>query len=185
MKKYNRYNFFKHTFCEFREVMPEELQEKLPNYKSASGSEYYFDQEGVYRYANHWGRAANCRWRLLGSGGKQNGYHWGYALWTDFFPNNDTEKLFFVQVDWQAEQVSYQHHCKRQTEYEQRALLRSALDTAKVVKQIKELFASDDWAKYLGAVDIISTRTWIIGELITTNTSLINLKKELLHGTKK
>ena len=63
-KTYNKTNFHKHTFCIFKEVDFETIQNLKPNYKSKSGSSYFFTDQGVYRLSNHWGRAANCKWRL-------------------------------------------------------------------------------------------------------------------------
>ena len=65
MEQYHKNNFHSHTFCEF--VAVESLPKifSTPNYKSKSGSSYFFTEEGVYRSSNHWGRAANCRWRLI------------------------------------------------------------------------------------------------------------------------
>ena len=63
-KTYNKTNFHKHTFCIFHEVDFDVVKELKPNYTSKSGSSYYFVESGVYRFSNHWGRAANCKWRL-------------------------------------------------------------------------------------------------------------------------
>ena len=64
MKTYNQSNFFKHTFCEFQEIDRFEFPEDT-NYKSKSKSMYFYTDEGVYRKSNHWGRVANCRWKLV------------------------------------------------------------------------------------------------------------------------
>ncbi len=181
MKKYNRYNFFKHTFCEFREVAADAVPLISANYKSESGSMYYFDDLGVFRYANHWGRAANCRWRLITANKEQNGYKWGYALWSDFYPNNDSEKLFFITVDFDKQEVVYQHKASLSPHEKLSAVFRSAPETAKRIKQIKEILLADDWAKYLNVVDIISTRKSVIGEMITTDKSLMQIKRELAN----
>ncbi len=185
MKKYNRFNFFKHTFCEFLEVSEEEVSSRTANYKSESGSIYYFDDAGVYRYSNHWGRAANCRWRLISTKSKSNGYKWGRALWSDFFPNNESEKLFFIEVNLETQEVHYQHKGKLHIDTETVPVLRTAIETAKRIKQIKELFVSNEWAKYLTVLDIISTRNWLIEELISTNKSIMQLKLEISNEQKK
>jgi hypothetical protein len=102
---FNRTNFHAHTFCEFREVdvLPESINK--PNFQSKSGSTYYFTEEGVYRSSNHWGRAANCRWRLISQSiAKVNNSQTriGFAKWTDFYPNNDTDALFYIVVDFET-----------------------------------------------------------------------------------
>lgn len=178
MKKYNRYNFFKHTFCEFREVAADAVPSRPPHYKSESGSTYYFDDLGVFRYANHWGRAANCRWRLITDNKTQNGYKWGYALWSDFYPNNESEKLFFITVDFEKQEVLYQHKGSLTPNQNLPIIFRSAPETAKRIKLIKEILFTDDWAKYLDLMDIISTRKNVIGELISTDKSLMQIKRE-------
>ena len=65
MSIYTKHNFHKHTFCLFQQVDNSVLTDLKLSYKSNSGSEYYFTEIGVYRKSNHWGRAANCRWRLI------------------------------------------------------------------------------------------------------------------------
>ena len=65
MKIYHSKNFHKHTFCLWTEVSQTDFDLQKPQFISKSGSEYYFTEKGVYRISNHWGRAANCRWRLI------------------------------------------------------------------------------------------------------------------------
>ncbi len=89
---YNRNNFHKHTFCLFQQVDAFALADVKLGYKSNSGSEYYFTEIGVYRKSNHWGRAANCRWRLLVNSEYKNQTEIiGFARWNDFYSNNETE----------------------------------------------------------------------------------------------
>ena len=57
-------NFFKHTYCQFEYKELSVLQEENIHFKSKSGSSYVYTEKGVYRYSNHWGRVANCRWKL-------------------------------------------------------------------------------------------------------------------------
>ena len=72
-KKYNKNNFHKHTFCEFTEVDATTISNIEWHYKSKSGSGYCFTEQGVYRISNHWGRAANCRWRLISRASSKTG----------------------------------------------------------------------------------------------------------------
>src|SRR5690606_24141791 len=110
VKKHNRFNFHKHTFCDFIEVFPDSINELKLAYTSKSGSSYYFTEEGVFRVSNHWGRAANCRWRLISNEEKVNQYQRvGFAKWTDFFPNNETERLFYIEINWEDKSVTFQH----------------------------------------------------------------------------
>src|SRR5690606_7329907 len=45
----------------------EKISKKLksnPQYKSPSGSVYYFDGEYLYRESNHWGVISSCFWQI-------------------------------------------------------------------------------------------------------------------------
>ncbi|UGS21925.1 hypothetical protein [Flavobacterium cyclinae] len=185
LKKYNKTNFHKHTFCEFTEVDATLIPNIDRHFKSKSGSGYCFTDKGVYRISNHWGRAANCRWRLISktnsdsSSKVNNGQsRIGYANWTNFYPNNEIENLFYIEVNFEINNVTFQH--KFNPNYDGKAVLRNASETAKVIRQIKEILESDTWAKYLDFDDLEQLRKEIILQLITTNKSLQILKKELL-----
>ena len=182
MKKYNKTNFHKHTFCEFVEVVPSDSTSFDWQYKSKSGSQYYFTSEGVYRSANHWGRAANCRWRLISNSNLKVNTHQhriGYAKWTDFYPNNETEKLFYIAVNFETKEVVFQH--KYNPNYQSNAVLRNASETAKVIRQIKEILTADTWTKYLHLEAIESARTYVINQLVTTELSVHEIKKNLTY----
>ena len=184
LKKYNKTNFHKHTFCEFIEVDVATIPTIDWHYKSKSGSGYCFTEEGVYRISNHWGRAANCRWRLISnsktsSNSKINNgeNRIGFAKWIDFYPNNETENLFYVEVNFDNKEVMFQH--KNNPKYNGKAVLRNASETAKVIRQIKEILELDTWARYLDVKDIEELRRDVIQKLITTNIPLQTIKKEL------
>jgi hypothetical protein len=175
---YNKNNFHKYTFCEFIEIEPNKISKIKTSYKSKSGSEYCFTEEGVYRISNHWGRAANCRWRLISEIINPNQKERiGYAKWTDFYPNNETENFFYVEVNFDTKEVTFQH--KNNPNFDEKAVLRNASETAKVIRQIKEILESDTWAKYLDYNDLEELRRDIIQKLITTNIPLQTIKKEL------
>ena len=179
LKKYNKTNFHKHTFCEFTEVDAATIPNIEWHYKSKSGSGYCFTEEGVYRISNHWGRAANCRWRLISEIKNPNQKERiGYAKWTDFYPNNETENLFYVEVNFDVKEVAFQH--KNNPKYDGKAVLRNASETAKGVRQIKEILESDTWAKYLDYEDLEVLRNEIITKLIQTSTSFAEIKRSLL-----
>lgn len=176
---YNKNNFHKYTFCEFIEIEPNKISKIKTSYKSKSGSEYCFTEEGVYRISNHWGRAANCRWRLISEIKNPNQKERiGYAKWTDFYPNNETENFFYVEVKFDTKEVNFQH--KNNPNYDEKAVLRNASETAKVIRQIKEILESDTWAKYLDYEDLEVLRKEIITKLIQTSTSFAEIKRSLL-----
>lgn len=187
MKKYNKNNFHKHTFCVFKEVESEAVANLVPNFVSQSGSSYYFLEEGLYRVSNHWGRAANCRWKLdsssstssrINSSSKNNRSKIGYAKWIDFYPNNEQENLFYIQVDFETKTVGFFH--KDNPNYDGKSVCRNASETAKRIKICKEVLLEDKWCNYLVYSKINELRKEVIRELLYTNTSFINIKQNYL-----
>ena len=182
MKKYNRYNFFKHTFCNWEEVDASVVANREGNYKSSSGSVYYFDEVGVVRFSNHWGRAANCRWRLQTKANKQQGYHYGYARWVDFFPTNDTDKLYAIVIDEKTQDVTFQHKaCLK----DMNTVLRNALETAKRIQKIKQIIESDSWYKYMDHLEIEEARLFLVQKLQCSNNDFQKIRRELLSSSAK
>jgi hypothetical protein len=93
LKTYSKTNFFKHTFCEFKQVNNFEFPADI-NYKSKSDSIYFYTTEGVYRKSNHWGRVANCRWKIKANQNYKNQeVIIGFAKWADFYPIDSVEKI--------------------------------------------------------------------------------------------
>ncbi|WP_051365755.1 hypothetical protein [Flavobacterium saliperosum] len=175
-KVYNKTNFHKHTFCIYREVALTEIAGLKLSYTSKSGSSYYFTEKGLYRVSNHWGRAANCRWRLLPlENGTLSKTKAGYANWSDFYPNNEHDNLFYVEVNWETMEVSFQHKCN--PEYNGKAQLRNATETAKVVRHLNEVLTTDNWAKYINFDDINILRKEVVSALVNTNRSFIDIKR--------
>lgn len=181
MKKYNKTNFFKHTFCNWELVPFDIIEDKKPNYKSDKGSCYYFEEDGLYRYSNHWGRVANCRWKL--SVKEQSiqkvsqEYYVGYAAWTSFLPNNENEAAFVILVDFDQKEISFDHFIQ----HEDCSLCRrNATETAKRISEIKKILLSDDWIKYLNFDNLELLRKLVVHELVTTNKSLLDIKRSLI-----
>lgn len=178
---YNQYNFHKHTFCEFQEVTDEEIASLSPSYKSKSGSSYYFTEKGVFRISNHWGRASNCRWRLKSEASNKvnnTNERIGYALWTDFYPNNDKDKLFYIEINWQTKDVTFQH--KNNPNYNSNLIVRDALATAKRIQQVKEVLTEENWAKHLRFEDLEILRNAVAAQLLETNATFIQIKQNYL-----
>ncbi len=180
---YNRYNFHKHTFCEFDEQADVAISSLKIHYKSKSGSSYCFSDDGVYRISNHWGRASNCRWRLvLNSNSNSNSkinnsqQRIGFAKWTAFYPNNETELLFYIDVNFENKEVQFQH--KNNPKYDGKAVLRNASETTKVIRQIKEILLRDNWAKHFKFEYLEQVRVEIIQKLIITNLPFNKIKME-------
>jgi hypothetical protein len=179
-KSYNRSNFHQHTFCVFQEVEVAAIANLKTDYKSKSGSSYYFTNEGVYRLSNHWGRAANCKWRLESANSNTTSrIKVGFANWNAFHPDNDLEKLYFISVNFEKKAVTYLH--KNSTEYDGKAFLRTASETTAIIKSIRNLLTTEAWAKHY-EVDLETLRKNIVMKLITTNLSLQEIKRAALQS---
>ena len=169
--------FFKNTFCVFEEILTPNFGNKKFDYVSKSGSSYYFSKQGMYRLSNHWGRLANSKWRLVSSEVTTDSkYKWGFAPWESFYPDNSIDQLYFIQPDFFTNTVNYQH--KNAPEFDHKAILRTSLETAKKIKQIRNLMNLTSWAKYFDYEDINELRKKIILELVYTDKSLEEIKRE-------
>jgi hypothetical protein len=89
----NKDNFYKSSKTVFTSCA---RPESAPDYVSDSGSEYWYSEDGVIRFADHWGYVASCEWYLddfniLWTEGT------GYASWESF------ERKELV---WNVEEVS-------------------------------------------------------------------------------
>ncbi|GGA74222.1 hypothetical protein GCM10008015_13660 [Flavobacterium palustre] len=171
-------NSFKNTFCVFHEVLPDAIDGLKVQYESKAGSSYYYTPEGMYRLSNHWGRLANSKWRLIAMESETaSKFKIGFAKWDCFYPDNATEKLYYIAMDQDKNTVNYQH--KMNPDYNQKAVLRNSADTTKRIKQIRNLLELTSWAKYFDCDDISLLRKLIIEELINTNKSLEAIKREI------
>ncbi len=171
-------NSFKNTFCVFKEVLNAEIQDLKLSYKSTSGSEYFFTEEGMYRKSNHWGRLANCKWRLITL---ENETHSktkiGFAFWSDFYPDNDFEKLYYIEADFDTNTVLYQHRLN--PSIDAKAVLRTSMATTKRIKQIRNILQLSSWANYFDCSDLQELRVLITNELIYTDDSLDEVKRRV------
>jgi hypothetical protein len=176
MKTYNQNNFHKYTFCLWKEVSQADFELQQPQFKSKSGSEYYFTKVGVYRISNHWGRAANCSWRLIPLANyKSQQTKIGFAKWTDFYPNDETANSFFIKVDYENKKVDYFH--KELPSYDGKAILRNASETTKTIQTIKQVLNEEGWAKYLVYEDLERLRRDIVEQLVHSNLNFNEIKK--------
>lgn len=171
---FHRNNFHKSTFCIFHETAMHAIDGLRPNYKSKSGSSYYFTETGVYRLSNHWGRAANCKWRLQSDVRSGNRTKLGFALWSAFHRDNEVEKLYFIEVDFENNSVHFQH--KDNGNYTANAVLRTASETTKRIRQIRNLLDSDAWTKYYPAENPENLKRKVIGQMIETDLTLQQIK---------
>ncbi|SNR15175.1 hypothetical protein [Tenacibaculum jejuense] len=174
MSKYNKTNFFKHTYCQFEYKELNLLQEENINFKSKSGSSYVYTEQGVYRYSNHWGRVANCRWKLNGIPKYQNqNYYVGYAKWTDFFSLTSEEKLFSLKVNFETKKVIIY-----KPENSSKEELFDLTVIFKKKKEVEEVFKNTKWMQYYDEeVEVLQEK--IIRRILTSNKSLREIKLEL------
>jgi hypothetical protein len=174
---------FKNTFCIFKEVIKPAISSRKFDFESKSGSCYYFTQLGMYRRSNHWGRLANSKWRLEPLDPEsESKTKWGFAEWTDFHPDNATELLYYIEVDYSKGTVNYQH--KNNPNYNSKAVLRTSFETTKKIKQIRNLLNLTSWANYFEYEDINELRQKIIEDLIYTNQTLEIIKREIQQSNK-
>ncbi len=174
--KYHKFNFYRNTYCEFAMQEVIFFDEMKAHFQSKSGSYYYYTEDGVFRYSNHWGRVANCRWKIQGINQYKNQkYYVGYANWSDFYPLNSTDKVYYLEVDYQKACVVIK---RIKNDKEEKYFLMTADFAHKRLKQIQTLFKEYKWASYYNA-EIEELRKNIIDKLITTNKSLQELKLQL------
>ncbi len=179
-KTYTRLNFHSHTFCIWKEVPFAQIKALSISYTSQSGSQYIFTPEGLYRISNHWGRVANCHWRLIPlKEFKNQNITVGFAHWTDFYSNDDTSRLFFIRMDWQTHEVNFYH--KLSAAENEKLILRNAKETAKTIRTIREVLSQEDWAKHLKYDDFEALRTEVVGELVNSNKTFLEVKKPFLR----
>ena len=173
MRTYTKYNFFKHTFCTFKRVNQDFFDENKVHFKSKAGSQYSYTEEGVYRYSNHWGRVANCRWRLLSEEKLKNqNYYLGFAKWTDFYALNETEKQFYIAVDFENSSVEFHHKGTKEDVF-----VFFAETAQKKVTEIRKLFTDYKWANYFDE-DIDVLREKLITAYIKSNSTLQEIKSK-------
>lgn len=167
---YGPKNFFKRTFCEFKEVN----DFHFPNdtyYKSKSNSKYYYTEEGVYRKSNHWGRVANCRWKLITINRYKNQKEvTGFAKWTDFVSTQSLEKQFTITVDYKINKAKIVLKDK-----ETKAKLFNYSEAIDKLKEINNLLKHDRWTSYY-KYDPIFLKRKLIEMRFNSDESLPKLK---------
>jgi hypothetical protein len=178
-KIYSRLNFHKHTFCIWKEVLAAEIRDLKISYISQSGSQYIFTADGLYRISNHWGRVANCHWRLIPLAEFKSQHNIvAFANWVDFYSNDDTSKLFFIKMDFDMQEVNFYH--RQSADKQEMLVFRNAKETAKTIRTIKQVLTETDWAKHLNYVDFEVLRKEISSGLINSEKSFLEIKKNYL-----
>lgn len=179
-KKYTKYNFHKNTFCIFKEVEYDLVKNFRIDYKSKSGSSYIYTENGVYRIADHWGRAADCRWRLESSNDfKNQKMSVGYANWIDFHENDEETNFYFILIDFKNKKAHFHH--KNTMMYEEKYFLRNAKEVSKTMRIIHQILKEESWAKYLEYKDIDVIRFEICTSLQYSNVSFLKIKNKYIQ----
>ena len=176
-------NSLKNTFCVFVEVEHSEIEGLTIDYASKSGSQYYYTQQGMYRLANHWGRLANAKWRLIDLGLNENKFKVGFAPWENFYPDNDTDNCYYLEMDWESNQMQYQH--KNNPAYNNKAILRNTKETQKRLKLARTILTKTQWAKHFHGMEIQELQTKIIQKLIDSNETIHQIKSDLMPHDKE
>lgn len=178
--KYHKFNFYKYTYCEFEMQKIDFFKDMKAHFQSKSGSYYYYTDEGVFRYSNHWGRVANCRWKIKGiEEYKNQNYYVGFANWNDFYPLNSFDKVFYIEVDYQNKQAKI---CRIQDENTEDLFLMTSEIAHQKLKSIRDVFKDVKWMIYMNE-DVSIIQKKVIEELISTHKTLQKVKLELRRNS--
>ena len=165
----------RNSFCIWTEVDLQEIQEQNPQYISQSGSQYFYLNDGVYRLSDHWGRAANSKWRLTPMNNELRKVRLGFANFTDFHKDNLHEKLYFIEVDFKNQLVFFNH--KNNKKPNCMAILRTATETTKSIRKIRKLIENQSWTRHFVDDKILEK---VILEIINTDRPVLEIKKMFL-----
>ena len=176
MAIYNRKNFHRNTYCIFFEVNPTQILGNI-DYKSKSGSEYRFTEEGVYRTSNHWGRAAKSKWKLVSNSDPVSRTKTGFAKWTAFHADNDFEKLYFICANESLTEVSFYH--RDDDSAIEKSLLRTSSETTKRVKEIRNVIKNQAWLDYYDENERSNILKKVVEALIQTDIPLLSIRRNL------
>ena len=165
----------RNSFCIWTEVDLQEIQEQNPQYISQSGSQYFYLNDGVYRLSDHWGRAANSKWRLTPMNNELRKVRLGFANFTDFHKDNLHEKLYFIEVDFKNQLVFFNH--KNNKKPNCMAILRTATETTKSIRKIRKLIENQSWTRHFVDDKILEK---VILQIINTDRPVLEIKKMFL-----
>jgi len=121
---------------------------------------------------------ANSKWRLEPlEPESESKTKLGFAPWDQFYPDNAEDELYYIEARFEQNSVNYQH--RNNPNYDKKAILRTSFETTKRIKQIRNLLNLTSWAKYFDYEDLDVLRQQIINELIYTNKTLDEIKREI------
>ena len=99
------------------------------------------------------------------------------ARWTDFHHDNNVEKLYYLEVNFDLQTVHFQHknNCTNL-----KTIFHTASEISKLVKQVRHLFETTAWAEHFNQhIDVL--RQQIVSELMCSNQPLAEIKRSFLH----
>lgn len=173
-------NSFKNTFCVFKEVPLTEIVHLEQQFVSKSGSVYFYTELGMFRLSNHWGRLSNSKWRLVPMNPETaSKVKLGFAKWETFYPDNASEKLYYITADFETLTANYCH--KNSPDYKGKEVVRTYNETQKRLKNIRNILTLTKWAKHFDQ-NLSILRKTIVAELILTNKTLETIKREILSN---
>ena len=176
MINYHKFNFFKQTYCEFEKHDIAFLEDMSTHFKSKSGSSYHYTVNGVYRYSNHWGRVANCRWNIRGIAKyKSQNFYVGYANWSDFYSLNNFDDVFYIEVDDALENACIKRAGAADTG---EACTMTFVAAHQRLKQVQRIIKEHKWAAHYDE-PLDKLRKQLVTLLITSKTPLQTLKLKL------
>jgi hypothetical protein len=94
----------------------------------------------------------------------------GFAKWEDFYPLNETEKIFYILVNFETKKAII-----KAKQAEETAFLFTLSGAQEREKQIKKLYKEEKWALYFNQ-SIEELRIKIISELINSDMTLQQIK---------
>ena len=123
-------------------------------------------------------RSANSKWHLRGNiSENQSKLKLGFAQFECFYKDNDIDELYYLEYNPELETITYNH--KKNPDCDSKAVLRTTLETKKRIKITRGILNLSNWAKYY-KTDIETLRSQIINELIYTNKTLDEIKRNLI-----
>ena len=106
-----------------------------------------------------------------------NKFKLGFATWDSFYPDNNFEKLYYLEANFTEKTVMYQH--KNNPNFDNKAVLRNSLETIKRIKQARNILTLTNWANYFTNKNIEELRIKIVTELIFTDKTLEVIKRTI------
>ena len=94
-RTYNKDNFYRKTTGDFKTA---QAPSRAPDFVSASSSKYWYEDYGVFRQADHWGKVSSNEWTLDGKE-SSGAVKTGYAKWEDFAYNGAKDKARLAKYE--------------------------------------------------------------------------------------